>query len=488
LIFSILCINKLGFKLSGGEEQYLAMAKQFMYPSWIPNSFTLTEFAGTRIVFQFFVGLALKWADFEVVAFFARLINYALISIPLAMLYKRLRFGYVLVFISFQLFVMSDQSLLGLEWMFNTFEPKTVAYIFLFYALNKVLDKQYSQAAIFLALSTHFHILVGGWFLVALVLHLLLLKRIREGFRLILIYGLLCLPFAVYLFYGYFLDPPPDTDVNLDWVYVYFRLPHHLGIFKSSGYFMEHHFVGVILTALALGAGLWLFKKQTDSKLRMVNSLMLIMFGINLFFVLVAWVDHKLLDSSGGLMLKYYPFRTNSLATFILFILLLNKAENYLSGRSFYKPVKQSVVGVFMLLTIVQGVNNVKRNLNFPEDVAFDEMAFHIKKHTDKKAVFMLTDIRHNSDLYSSFGRKAERENFVVYKFVAAEKDKLLEWYKKYNVLSTISGDINRLPEFLEDYEIDYVLSRKEYNHVQLKPEYNNSTYYLYKVNAAVLN
>ena len=64
------------------------MAKQFINPEWISNSFTLTEFAGTRIAFQLIVGTLLQWVDFETMAFYGRLLNFALISIPLAMLFK----------------------------------------------------------------------------------------------------------------------------------------------------------------------------------------------------------------------------------------------------------------------------------------------------------------------------------------------------------------------------------------------------------------
>ncbi len=483
LIFLILCVNKLGFRLSGGEEQYLAMAKQFIDPQWIPNSFTLTEFAGTRIVFQTIIGTWLKWADFETVAFYARLINYALISIPLTMLFRKLKVNYAGVFIVFQLFVMSKQSLLGLEWMFDSFEPKSIAYIFLFFALNKVLDNRYSTAVVFLALSTYFHILVGGWFFITLLIYLSVKGKIREGIKAGLLYGLLCLPFAVYLFYGYFLNPAPETNINLDQVYVYKRLPHHLGIFKRMDYFLKYHAWGVVLTILALTFGWWRLKKEKGKNMKTATSLMLIMLGINLFFVGVAWADRYLLDSSGGLLLKYYPFRTNSLATFILFNLLYSHGKKYAVSWGIPRSLQIAVLSLLIVLAVVQGINNMRRNIALPVDLAFDEMALYIKKNTDKKAVFIITGVPYNSDLFSSFGRKAERENFLVFKFVAAEKHKLLEWYRRFQVFSILRKDISCFPEYSGKYKIDYVVSRKLYTEPGLELEYQNTDYYLYRVN-----
>ena len=115
--------------------------------------------------------------------------------------------------------------------IFESFEPKSIAYIFLFYALNDLLEHKYSRTGMFLAISTYFHILVGGWFLVALLIYLALNRKFKEAFKTVLFYSLICLPFAIYLFNGYFLNPSPETEINLDWVYVYYRLPHHLGIF-----------------------------------------------------------------------------------------------------------------------------------------------------------------------------------------------------------------------------------------------------------------
>ena len=130
LIFSILCLNKLGFQLTGGEEEYLAFSKQYMNPAWIQDSFSMTEYAGTRIVFQLIFGSILYFFDFEFVVFFGRIINFLLISVPLAFIFNHLKFKWIHTLIIIQLFVMSSQNFFGGEWMIGGLEPKSFAYIY----------------------------------------------------------------------------------------------------------------------------------------------------------------------------------------------------------------------------------------------------------------------------------------------------------------------------------------------------------------------
>ena len=206
------------------------------------------------------------------------------------------------------------------------------------------------------------------------------------------------------------------------------------------------------------------------------------MLGINLFFVGVAWIDYRFLDSSGGLLLKYYPFRTNSLAMFFLFLMVYGLIEKYAIQYKYYNQIYKIVFSLVIVLTLGQAINNIRRSIELPTDLAFDEIAHYIKGNTDRQTTFLLTGIPYNSMLYNSFSRKAERENFVVHKFVAAEKQKLLEWYERSNAHSLLRKDIDHLPGFLEKYEADYILSSQLYSSPQLELEYQNSAYFLYRI------
>lgn len=90
-IFLVLCINFLLLPISGGENQYLSFAKQFMDPTWIPNSFSLTEFPGTRLIFQYVFGYPLQFLEFDLCTMLFRIFNFALVSVPLAKIFKHFK-------------------------------------------------------------------------------------------------------------------------------------------------------------------------------------------------------------------------------------------------------------------------------------------------------------------------------------------------------------------------------------------------------------
>jgi hypothetical protein len=231
---------------------------------------------------------------------------------------------------------------------------------------------------------------------------------------------------------------------------------------------------------LAFGLGMWWLKKK-QGKQKVLVQLMLIMLGINLFFVIVAWIDYQFMNSSGGLGLKFYPFRTNSLAMFILFILLFQSIHAFLKPQSFYVWTARIVTALVVLLGVVQWINNIKFHLK-ADDLAFDEMALYINENTEPETVFTILGVPYNSDLFSSFSRKAERENFFVHKFVAAEKFKLLEWKQRKTAYNQLRKDISYAEELKDPYALDYVLSQKAFTESSLQLVYQNSDYYLYKI------
>ena len=133
LVFAVIVLNKLGIDVSGGEEQYLAFAKQFTNPDWIPGSFTYTEFPGSRLVFQWMVGPIMQVLSFEVATLVFRTLNFALIAVPIGLILKRLNVSILLSFLFIQVFVLSIQNFVGGEWIIKSFEPKSIAYAFVFF-------------------------------------------------------------------------------------------------------------------------------------------------------------------------------------------------------------------------------------------------------------------------------------------------------------------------------------------------------------------
>jgi len=448
LIFAIWTANELGWHLTGGEEQYLAFSRQFIDSSWIQNSFTLAEFPGTRIAFQLFFGTLLQVLDFESVAILGRCISYLGISIPLAAIFSRLNMSYAAILIAVQAFVMSEQSFFGGEWIAKGFEPKTIAYIFVFLGLNEYLKGRLSRSAVAFAAATYIHFLVGGWSFAA-VLMALWLTRTKWLKTFFLPFVALILPFVIYLYSGYFSTPSVTTDYNLDWVYGYFRLPHHIGIFATDQYFIERHLLGVCISAIVLAFSI-LFRKYFTGPSRQLNLLLTISLSINILFVGIAWLDAHVLDYGAGFIMKFYPFRLNSLAMFLSIILFTKTIVDWLLTQQFAKHAIRGLILLFVILGIFQAINNVKHNLRTRISQDFVELCSHIRQHESTSAVFALVNMGRDNDTYNAFIRLSERECFSVFKFVPGEKLKLNVWYKRQLDLASVNEGADN-PEVLNE-------------------------------------
>lgn len=482
LVFGILALNKLGFDASGGEEHYLSFARQYVDPDWIPGSFTLTEFAGTRIVFQWIMGFFMSHFSFEAVVFGSRLVNFLLIGLPVAMLFKELKFTLPLTFVVLQFFVMSEQNLIAGEWIFKTFEPKSVAYIFVFFALYYLLRKRHIWVAIHLGLATYFHVLVGGWIVLVIGLFLLWQREWKNGFVLAGTYALSVAPLAVYLFIGYFASEPPQTDINLDWVYCYYRLPNHLGIWRDTAYFLDGHAPDAAFTLLAFIAGWW-WHHFLPGPLQLLNRLMLIMFAINLAYVGLAAMDHFIFDNAGGLGLKYYPFRTNSLGLFFAMLSAAYLIVSFLRKKRFSKWVFRLSFAAVFAMCIAQVTNNVQRSTRyFQADPDYRSMCSYISAQTGRGDAFIVLQPGYAHPDYYSFNRRTERENFVVPKFVPAERHKLLQWYERVQLYIKVRADLTLLPKLKAVHGVDYLITTSEIENERLELRHTEGNYRLYKI------
>jgi len=482
LCFALMVVNKLGFDVSGGEEQYLAFSRQYLDPEWIPGSFSLTEFAGSRIVFQWIMGFFMQRFSFEAVVFGARLVNFLLLSIPLGLFFHRLRFSLPFVFVAFQLFLMSEQNLFGGEWIIKTFEPKTVAYIFVFFALYHLTRSEHRAVAVHLALATYFHVLIGGWTILVIGLLQLSERHLRKAIEMAALYGIVVLPFALYLFSGYFGNEPPASGYNLDWIYCYYRLPNHIGIWVTTDYFLKGHALGVALTLAMFAAGFW-WKRYLRDTFRMLNNLMLIIFAINLLFVGVVATDHFIFDNSGGFGLKYYPFRTNALGMFLALIIVLKLLHDKLRATRYHTWIFRVVFVVILLLAAAQVVNNIKRSVKyFRADPDYRALCHYISQHTRKSDVFLLLQPDYGNPEYYAFNRRAERENFVVAKFVSAERTKLAEWYQRMNAFHRARRNLDSIVGLRELYGVNYIVLGEENSKPYLELAHTEGRYHLYRI------
>jgi hypothetical protein len=115
--------------------------------------------------------------------------------------------------------------------MIGGFEAKCPAYVLVLLGLERVARNRWGQAFLLLGAASAFHVLVGGWAVVAVGIAWLLAPGHRQSLRAIwpglaggFLLSLAGLVPALWLSWG----AAPDDVRQANWTYVFWRLPHHL--------------------------------------------------------------------------------------------------------------------------------------------------------------------------------------------------------------------------------------------------------------------
>ena len=126
------------------------------------------------------------------------------------------------------------------------------------------------------------------------------------------------------------------------------------------------------------------------------------------------------------------------------------------------KPKVIVVCGVIVFaLFLNQGLLNAQRSIkHLNANTDFKQLTNLLKETTSPEAVFLLLDISTDDKEYISFGRWAERENFIVPKFVSAESGKLIEWTRRVSIQHEIDTDRSKLNDYSKKEVFDYAVSK----------------------------
>ncbi|HEX3871724.1 MAG TPA: DUF6798 domain-containing protein [Pirellulales bacterium] len=226
------------FALEGGwpppdpnEPHYLCKAFHFWHSDWCPKDFFLDS-ADTHVTFYVTAGALTRWFSLALTAWIGRVITWALMAAGWWRLSSAItpRFGWSVLAAGLFTALNYRFHMAG-EWVVGGFEAKGFAYALVFFALGAAIRGSWNRAWILLGIASAFHVLVGGWSVVAMLGTWALLGADRPALRLMLpglaIGALLALPGlwpALALTHG----EPPEIVTEAYRLYVYERLPHHL--------------------------------------------------------------------------------------------------------------------------------------------------------------------------------------------------------------------------------------------------------------------
>ncbi len=239
------------------EAHYLAQAKHFWDPSWCPDDQFLTS-AKAHAAFYALFGWPTRLVSLETAAWVGRLAGWLTLAIGLRHLTR------AFIPVRFASLAVATVWIAGIEyanfageWVVGGIEGKVPAYGLTLVGMGEMARRRWQNAWVALGAAAAFHVLVGGWSVIATLVAWGMTEARRPNraplFRPGLLVGgglaLVGLVPAVWLTAGV----TAEESAAAARIYTYFRLPHHLlpSSFPTSWY-VRH---GVLV--VATGGLLW---------------------------------------------------------------------------------------------------------------------------------------------------------------------------------------------------------------------------------------
>jgi len=292
------------------EPYYLGKAIHFWNPAAIPNDAFLNSH-DTHKVFYFTFGWLSLWLSPWMLAWAGRLATWAL----LAWAWWRLSFALVprrwFSVLTAALFVcLLERFHMAGEWVVGGIEAKGFAYVLVFLGLEAVVRNRWNRAWLLLGAASAFHVLVGGWSVVAAGVAWLLMRGDRPPLRAMwpAVLGgfLLSLPGLVPSL-GLTWGVDGDLVPRANEIYFFKRLAHHLVPAGLPPGFVDRF----LLLTLFWGLLEWITPGDaTRRRLRTFTVGALAIAGVGLLINLLANVSTSL---AAGL-LRFYWFRLSDVA------------------------------------------------------------------------------------------------------------------------------------------------------------------------------
>lgn len=306
----LLCYIKAGWPPPDvNEAHYLGKAKHFWDPTWAAGDFFLQS-ADAHAPFYFAFGWVTLLVSLPATAWIGRLLIWGLISLA----WQRL--SWALVPVRFAavisgglMIVLTQVGHMAGEWIIGGVEAKGFAFALVFWGLERMVRNRWNTTFVLFGGAAAFHVLVGGWAVVAAGIAWLamgsqrpalvrLLPGLAGGFAL----SLLGLAPAILLSRG--VDAATVQEAN--YIYVFERLPHHLVFHQFPHAWMARH-----AALAAVFFGLALLALRTDRARLDVRRLLGFVGGAVGIAVVGIIIDQSTLyhDTIAARLLRFYWYR-----------------------------------------------------------------------------------------------------------------------------------------------------------------------------------
>lgn len=482
------------------EAHYLGKLRHAWDPAYAAKDFFFNT-ADAHFVFTWCFGWVTVLLPLPVAAWCGRILIWIFLAGAFARLARTLGVEGIRCLFAAALFTaLMERAHLAGEWVVGGVEAKGVAYAFVFLALDGALRRRWKSALVFLGLATTFHVLVGGWALVAAAwTYLGSMDRARWKSLIpwVILSLVLALPGVIPAALLSVGVSRPDAQLA-DQIIVFDRLHHHLS---------PRDFKAEALARFGVLLAVWwivLRSAKTDSirgRLRRFSQASFFMLLFGFVYGLLTFGDLQV----SAALLKFYWFR---LADAVIPLTVSLIVARYLRPPNFNRlslaaAAKGLLVGCAggiivyhfydLSLTRIKSPNprtdRADRIVNYK---GWCDACQWIRENTPADSVFM------TPRLNQSFKWRTGRAEVGTWKDVPQDAKGLLQWKERmldlhgyplvqgddwwYESMSQIEE--TRLLATARKYGADYLLALSD-PPKKLPIEYSNGVYTVYRMRRA---
>lgn len=429
-IFTLMIILYLPMvkPVTGNEEQYVGYAWRSLNPS---NFSALIDPANHRFLFKSMTSFWIDQFGFRNAVIIGRFLVTLLYSISLGLFFKKLGLSIISSCIIILSFIYLGQDILGGEWLFLGYEPKTLAYPFVFLGFSALLSYRFLLSYLCLVVATYFHFLVGGfWFLAILLGHFYYSRRVREVLLYSSSFVILCLPLVVMIGIDQFQNNASltNSDISPNLIYA-IRAPHHIAPFFNLNALYGWSNGIVLLLGITFASAIIYYFSNSDKKEE--KSLYLLVLLLNLYLLLslvLSYFDQTVTSFALG---KLYLFRPSSLTLLLFLSALWIFIKKSITSNSL--KIDLIILALLVSLTLPMAKGNWARLISPFLEKNNQEAQKPIEEVVAKSNIndiFLIDPDISWSSFGLSFERTYNRPTLATWKFVPTTKQSLVRWYE----------------------------------------------------------
>jgi len=438
------------------ESHYLVLAKNFWQPQWCGEDLFASS-DKPHILYHTTVGALTQFFSLNTIAWVARLVVWSLLAVGLRAVCRAVTdrdFACVLVAVVW-IAGLEWFNFAG-EWVVGGIEAKVPAYALVLVAMSQMARGRWGRVWPLLGLASAFHVLVGGWTVIAAMFAYLVVGRqvAKPAGQIVplVVGGVIAL---IGLVPGLQMSAATDPAqlIAAAKIYTYARLSHHLLPTSFPTLWFLRHAGLVVVTFLVV----WPYRR--DAHLKPLVWLAIGCLGIGIVGLGVGMLDYYSKEMAARL-LRYYWFRSTDAMTPMTLGLgiaaMLRTAgwhgDKATSHRGVIEPFVKTRLALATIVSIAalvlfsySSIDNVRRGI--PASARYDVIAAGRRESYDsqrdafldwQKVCHWIDQSFPDDEIFitprhqQTFKWFAQRAEVVNWKDVPQDADSLVQWYKRF--------------------------------------------------------